>query len=133
MKNVIIATAGTLDDHLRDVGMVFDRLIQAGFAVKCSKVHLAMQEDIPYLGFMISKDGVKPGASKTKALLDMVCEEMGTDPKAAARFAGMLGFFRSHLQNLHSTLAPFHELKQKQADAARIKTFGARVVRVRVL
>ena len=117
---MIIATAGTLDDHLRDVGMVFDKLIQAGFAVKCSKVHLAKQDEIPYLGFMISSAGVKPGAAKTQALLDMVCEEMGTDPKAAARFAGMIGFFRSHVQNLHSTLAPFHELKQKQADSSRI-------------
>ena len=82
---MIIATNGTLDDHLRDVGLVFDKLIQAGFSVKCEKVYLAMNQ-VPYLGFLVGRDGTRPHPSKTAALLDMVCEDMGTDPAAAASY-----------------------------------------------
>ena len=31
LDDVVIPTAGSLEDHLRDVGMVFDKLLAAGF------------------------------------------------------------------------------------------------------
>ena len=74
-------------------------------APKCSKMHLAVKS-VSYLGFDVSPAGTKPGKAKTQALLDMACEDMGCDPHAAARYAGMIGFFRSHLQDLRSSLAP---------------------------
>ena len=49
---MVIPTAGTLEDHLRDVGMVFDKLIESGFAVRADKVWLAYKE-MPYLGFLV--------------------------------------------------------------------------------
>ena len=99
--------------------MVFDKLIEAGFAAKCTKVWLA-QKSVPYLGFSTSEEGMRPLTEKTAALLDMVCEDMGSDAKAAARYAGMLGFYSQFLPNLHSTLAPFHDLKAKGADSRYI-------------
>ena len=99
--------------------LVFEKLIQAGFAVKCEKVHLAKRE-VPYLGFFVGASGTRPNPSKTAALLDMICEDMGSDPAAAARYAGMIGYYHRHLPDLHSTLAPFHELKGKNANAKHI-------------
>ena len=61
-----------------------DKLIEAGFAVRCDKVWLAYKE-APYLGFLVSENGTRPQPAKTAALLEMVCEDMGTDPSAAAR------------------------------------------------
>ena len=113
---MVIATNGDLEAHLHDVGKVLDALMVAGFAVKCSKMWLAMRE-APYLGFMVGAYGTRPQASKTAALLDMVCEDMGRDPAAAARYAGMIGFYHKFISDLHTTLAPFHELKGKGADA----------------
>lgn len=112
-------TAGTLDEHLDAVGQVFDKLIEAGFAVRCDKVHLAMSE-VMYLGFLVGVNGTRPHPSKTQALLDMAVEDMGTDPSAAARYAGMLGFYSKFIPNLHVSLAPFHELKAKGANAREI-------------
>ena len=120
--DVVTATAGTLDEHLADVGKVFDRLIQAGFTVKCEKVHLAIQEGIPYLGFSVGASGTKPLPEKTAALLEMSCSDLGTDPAGAARFAGMMGYYHRFIPNLHSTLQPFHELKAKGAQARDIMT-----------
>ena len=96
-----------------------DKLIEAGFAVRCDKVWLAYKE-APYLGFLVSENGTRPQPAKTAALLEMVCEDMGTDPSAAARYAGMIGFYHKFVQDLHSLLSPFHELKQKGADAKHI-------------
>ena len=117
--DVIVPTAGTLDEHLDAVGQVFDKLIEAGFAVRCDKVHLAMSE-VMYLGFLVGVNGTRPHPSKTQALLDMAVEDMGTDPSAAARYAGMLGFYSKFIPNLHVSLAPFHELKAKGANAREI-------------
>lgn len=73
-----------------------------------------------YLGFRVSAAGTRPQAEKVTALTSMICEDMGFDPSAAARFAGMIGHYHRYLQDLHSILAPFHELKQKGADARHI-------------
>ena len=56
VDDVIIPTAGTLEEHLRDVGMVFDKLIEAGFAVRADKVHIAKKE-VPYVGFLVNAEG----------------------------------------------------------------------------
>ena len=116
---MIIPTKGTLDDHLRDVGMVLDKLIEAGFAVKCSKFHLAMNE-APYLGFLCGQGGARPQPQKTQALTDLRVEDMGDDPAAAARFVGMIGFYSRYLPDLASTLAAFNDLKGKGADTRDI-------------
>ena len=113
--DVIIPTNGTLDQHLEDVGKVFDKLIQAGFAVRCDKVHLA-EDHVMYVGFQVGAGGTQPHPSKTKALLDMSVADMQGDPAAAARYAGMIGFYHKFIPNLHSTLAAFHELKSKGVD-----------------
>ena len=121
VDDVIIPTTGSLKQHLNDVGMVFDKLIQAGFAVRCDKVHLAMKQ-VMYLGFLVGTDGTSPHPSKTSALLDMSVQDMGLEPAAAARYAGMIGFYHKFLPDLNSTLAPFHQLKAKGADAREIMT-----------
>ena len=118
--DIIIPTAGTLDEHLHDVGMVMDRLIQAGFAVRCDKVHLAMKQ-VPYLGFLVGEGGTQPLEEKTKAILEMAYEDMRCKGgAAAARYAGMIGFYHRFIPNLHTVLAPFHECKGKDAPVAEI-------------
>ena len=113
--DVIIPTCGTFEDHMRDVGLVLDKLITAGFAVKCEKVHIGMTS-VPYLGFDVGRDGTTPRPEKTKAILDMIYEDMRAGgATAAARYAGMIGFYHRFVPHLHSVLAPFHACKAKNA------------------
>ena len=116
VDDVVIPTCGTFEDHMRDVGLVFDRLIEAGFAVRCDKCHIGMKE-VPYLGFMVGAYGQRPMESKTQAILDIAVEDMRGNPGAAARYAGMLGFYSKFIPNLHSVIGSFHELKQKTVQA----------------
>ena len=43
----ICATAGDMEQHMQDVAQVFGRLIEAGFTVRCDKVHVGMKS-VPY-------------------------------------------------------------------------------------
>ena len=105
---------------MRDVGLVLDKLIAAGFAVKCEKVHIGMTS-VPYLGFNVGRDGTSPREEKTKAILDLVYEDMRSGgATAAARYAGMIGFYHRFIPNLHSVIAPFHACKAKDAPITDI-------------
>ena len=115
VDDVLIPTSGTLDDHLRDVGLVFDKLIESGFAVRCDKVHIAMKE-VPYLGFLAGAGGTRPQPEKTQTILDLAYDDMTNDPAAASRYAGMIGYYHRFIPDLHSALAVFHECKAKGAN-----------------
>ena len=77
---------------MHDVGQVFDRLIEAGFTVRCDKVYIGKTE-VPYLGFLVSAAGTRPNPEKTKALLEMSVSGMKGSAAAVARFVGMMGFY----------------------------------------
>ena len=117
--DVLIPTDGDWNDHLRDVGLVFDRLIAAGFTVNPKKVFVGMRE-VGYLGYLVGAYGTRPNPERTKAIYDMCYEQIRTDASAASRFSGMISFYSRFLKNLHITLAPFHELKSKHADVPSI-------------
>ena len=119
VDDILIPTDGDWDDHLRDVGLVFDRLIAAGFTVNPKKVFIGMRE-VPYLGYLVGAYGTKPNPERTKAIFDMSFEQIRTDAGAAARFSGMIAFYSRFLKNLHITLAPFHALKAKHANVPEI-------------
>jgi hypothetical protein len=119
IDDIIIPTAGTFEDHMRDVGLVFDRLIEAGFTVRCDKTHIGLKE-VPYLGFMVGTYGTRPLPEKTKAIFDVAAMDMHNNPVAAGRYAGMIGFYSKFIPDLQTLLAPFHDLKAKAAPVARI-------------
>ena len=117
--DVIIPTHGTLEEHLAQVGQVFDKLIAAGFTVRGDKVQIAKKE-VPYLGFMVGAYGTRPAVEKIAAVLKLTLDSMGTDPAKAGRFAGMIGVYHRFIPYLHQTLAVFHELKEKAAPTTAI-------------
>ena len=119
VDDIIIHTSGTLDDHLSDVGKVFDKLIEAGFTVRQDKVYLAMSV-VPYLGFLVGQQGTLPQPEKTRAILDMAFSHMRHDPQAAGRFSGMMGFYHKFIENLGTLLAPFNALRVKGAAVHKI-------------
>ena len=114
VDDVIIPTAGTLDEHLEDVSKVFGRLTEAGFTVRCDKCHLAMRE-LPYLGFMVGAYGTRPLESKIAPIMDMMLKDILADHSLAIRYAGMLTFYNKFIPGLSLMLQPFHSLKVKHA------------------
>lgn len=61
----ILVVSATLEEHLRDVGRVLDRLKEAGLRLKPAKCAFARSE-VDYLGFTVSAAGVKPNEKRSK-------------------------------------------------------------------
>ena len=123
--DIIVPTCGDMRAHMQDVAQVFSRLIEAGFTVRCDKVHIGKAE-VPYLGFLAGAKGNRPNPEKTRALLDMAVEQLVKEPTAIGRFAGMIGVYAKYIPNCHILLAPFHDLKQKGADFAHAESLRMR-------
>ncbi len=66
----IIVFSKTFDNHLRDVGLVIDRIIDSNMQLKASKCHF-FQRNLIYLGHLISVEGFGPDPAKIKAILGM--------------------------------------------------------------
>ena len=123
--DIIIPTEGDMQQHMHDVSRVFGRLIEAGFTVRCDKVHIGKKE-VPYLGFLAGGQGTRPHPDKTKALFDMAVEQIIREPAASGRFAGMLGVYARYIPNCQLLLAPFHDMKQKGATLDRLESMRLR-------
>ena len=114
--DIIVYTDGNMEQHMQDVGAVFDKLIEGGFTVRCDKVHIG-KSSVPYLGFNVGADGTTPQQKKIQPILDMCVASCQKSSKAAARFAGMIGVYQRFIPECHNVLAPFHEIRNKGADA----------------
>ena len=121
VDDLIIFTDGDMAQHMKDVGLVFDKLIESGLTVKCEKVHVGKHE-VPYLGFLAGAYGTRPDPKKTQPILDIALSQIQADPAAAARYVGMLGHYRRFLNNLHVTLKDFHNLKAVASNTREIVT-----------
>ena len=119
VDDICIPTKGTFEQHMKDVGMVFDRLIEAGFRVRCDKCHIGLKQ-VPYLGFMVGAYGTRPLPEKTQAIFDISVDSMIGNPAAAARYAGMLGFYSRFIPDAQTLLGPFYDLKAKAAPVSKI-------------
>ena len=66
--DLLIITMSTYDDHLNKVEKVLDRLRLAKLRVNVKKSSFALHE-IEYLGYVLSRDGIKPQPEKVSAIL----------------------------------------------------------------
>ena len=105
----ILVVSASFEDHLRDVGLVLDRLKEAGLCLKPSKCLFARKE-VAYLGFTVSSEGVTPNQERVKAIVDF---PQPTDCKSVRRFLGMLNFYGRHIQNLAAVARPLTALTRK--------------------
>ncbi len=59
LDDIIILSSGDYNDHMEKVGIVLQKLKEAGFAVNLKKSFFAMEE-IEYLGYIVSCNRVRP-------------------------------------------------------------------------
>ncbi|KAL6728867.1 hypothetical protein Aduo_010600 [Ancylostoma duodenale] len=105
----LIITSETPEEHLVDIDEVLTKIEQIGMKLKASKCEFA-REGIKFLGFILSKDGIKPNPEKTKAIDEYPTPKNTTDIKA---FLGMCSFFRRFVHNFASIASPLTALTKK--------------------
>eukprot|EP01127_Copromyxa_protea_P012021 TRINITY_DN3093_c0_g1_i1.p1 TRINITY_DN3093_c0_g1~~TRINITY_DN3093_c0_g1_i1.p1 ORF type:complete len:413 (+),score=38.03 TRINITY_DN3093_c0_g1_i1:1903-3141(+) len=95
----IVVWGENVDDHLKNLAMVFDALDRDGFTLKLSKCRFCMKE-IRYLGHVISEGTIKMDPSKVKAIVDMPPPK---NLKELRSFLGMVGWYQRFIERYHWT------------------------------
>lgn len=107
----ILVTGTDEEDHLRNLTLVLERLKTAGLRLRRGKCKF-MQEEVEYLGHVISKKGLEPSAHKVDAVLKA---PQPRNVKELQSYLGLLNFYRKFLPNLSTVLQPLHALLSSTA------------------
>ena len=70
LDDLITLSSGSLDEHLAEVDKVLSRLLAKGLQVNFVKPAWAVQK-VTYLGFLITRDGIKPQPYKVQTIVDL--------------------------------------------------------------
>ena len=71
LDDLLILSNETYDDHLEKIEAVLQRLQKAELKIRAKKCAFAMQ-DLEYLGYHISRKGIKPMYKKVQAMLNIL-------------------------------------------------------------
>ena len=114
---LVYTKSDNIDDHLRDVGLVFDQLAKYGVKVKASKLKIGVKE-IPFLGVVLRENDMIPNKEKTKAITDL------QRPKTVGqlrRTLGIFAYYRKFIQGFSVLAAPLYALTGRGAQNKRNK------------
>jgi hypothetical protein len=102
MDDIIVLGYGTFQMHLADVIEVLTRLRSVGMQVNPDKF-MRFQTEVTYLGFIITRDGIKPQLEKIQGMLNMVQPKTQKD---VCCFVGMINFYHNLYPKCAKALAP---------------------------
>ena len=83
------------EEHVRHVEEVFKRLRKHHFYLKMKKCEF-FKTEIPYLGHLITKDGIKPDPKKISAIKDWPTP---TSVLNVRSFLGLANYFRRYINH----------------------------------
>ena len=88
--------------HLAHLKLVMKRLHEEQLAINLEKF-VFMQQELVYLGFVVSKGNMKMNPSKVEAILDWPNHKIGTKVRI---FHGLAQFYRKFLRNFGGICVP---------------------------
>lgn len=107
----ILIMSRSPEEHLVHLRRVFQRLRDVSMQVKLSKCKF-MQEQIKYLGHILSKDGIRVDPAKVQTLLDWEFPETALGMQ---QFLGLANYFRKFVADYSRLAAPLYHLTKKGA------------------
>ena len=111
IDDLLVLSNGDFTDHLEKVQEVLHHLQDAGLKVNITKTRL-VQEELEYLGYWITRDGIKPLNAKVEAINNIAPP---TNKKQLRRFIGMVNYYRDMWKKRSEILAPLTNLTSKNA------------------
>jgi len=111
IDDLLCLTKGTFEDHLEKLERVLFRLQEAGLKVNARKSFFARTE-LEYLGYWITRDGIKPLPEKVKAILAL---EAPRNRKELRSFIGIVNYYRDMWVRRSHVLAPLAGLTSSKA------------------
>ena len=104
-----LVTGPNIEEHLRNLDKVMDRLKSAGVTLKQPKC-IFLAPSVEYLGHIIDKDGPHPAPEKVQAIQDAPEPRNLSELKS---FPGLLNYYFKFMSNLALFFSPLYRLMQK--------------------
>ena len=111
IDDLLVLTKGSYDDHLEKLERVLVRLQQAGLKVNAKKSFFARRE-LEYLGYWITRDGIKPLPAKVQAILKI---DTPKNRRELRSFIGIVNYYRDMWIKRSHVLAPLAGLTSSKA------------------
>ncbi|CAJ0944059.1 unnamed protein product [Ranitomeya imitator] len=108
----ILIFSPDIDSHRRDVGRVFELLRANSLYAKLEKC-VFEQESLPFLGYIISAQGLAMDPAKLQAVMDW---QEPHSLKAVQRFMGFINYYRQFIPHFSTLVAPLVSLTKKGAN-----------------
>ena len=105
----VIIGSNSIEEHCRHLAMILDALKADGLRCHPAKC-LFGSTTVPYLGHMVSVDGVSPQQTKVESILKIV---VPTDVTSLRSFLGLVNYYRRFIPNFSTVAKPMNRLLQK--------------------
>jgi hypothetical protein len=124
LDNPLCISKLSLEDHLEKLEEVFRQLRDAGLKVNATKSTFCTLE-IKYLGYVLTRDGIKPQSNKMQAILVI---KPPTGVRQLRRFLGMVQYYRDLWARRSKMLAPLTSLVGECGQTKTTKAKGTKKV-----
>jgi hypothetical protein len=105
IDDILVLNKGTFNDHIEQLRLCFRRIQAAGLKVNAKKCSFGLAE-IPYLGYIITRKGIKPDPKKIQGILDLERPKTTTECRA---LLGLVQYYRDMWQRRSHILTPLTE------------------------
>ena len=105
----ILIFSKTLDEHLLHLRTILGILRENKLYAKLEKCEF-LKDELEYLGFLISKNGIKTQPKKIEAVKNWPTPTNQTEIRS---FLGLAGYYRKFIKNFSTIAAPISSLLQK--------------------
>jgi hypothetical protein len=114
----------SLKDHLEKLEVVLRRLRDSGLKVNAAK-SLFCALEIEYLGYVITRDGIKPQSNKVQAMLAI---KLPMGVKQLRHFLGMVQYYRDLWARRSDMLTPLTSLVGECGQTKSTRAKGTKKV-----
>jgi hypothetical protein len=122
LDDLLCISTLSLEDHLEKLEEVLGQLCNAVLKVNAAKLTFCTLE-IEYLGYLLTRDGIKPQSNKVQAIL-MIKPPTGV--KQLRHFIGMVQYYRDLWARRSDMLAPLTSLVGECGQTKITKAKGAK-------
>jgi hypothetical protein len=106
IDDIIIATKGSVEKHRRQVGKVFDLLLENQMCIEIDK-YVFEQTEAVFLGFIVSGKTIRMDPTKAQ---DIVNWPRPKNQKEVQQILGLWNFYRRFIPNYAQIVAPITDL-----------------------
>lgn len=105
----IVIFSKSLEEHILHLELIFERLNKYNLKIQLDKIEF-LRKEVPFLGHIITPEGLKPNESKIKAIQNFPLPKTQKEIKS---FLGLVGYYRKFIKNSAHVTKPFTKRSRK--------------------